>query len=281
MIADLDRSIEKLLVAEFPIKNGEIDIKFDQPAREWSSRLSRPTLNFFLFDIRENNVLRQHQWERMLGENGRNLNNVAQKRTPFRLDCHYMLTSWAAEPQDEHRLLSRAMLALFRYPFIPDTHCFGSMQEQPFKVQARLASHDKLTNPAELWGSLDNEIRPSLSYIVTIALDPWATVTGPAVRTLTWTLGQAEELPTHRILMPQTAEQRTVIGGHIHQNQQPQDGLQVAIKGTGHFTTTNPDGEFILDGLSPGEHTLVVWLPNGQIQEKIIHIPAESYDIEL
>jgi hypothetical protein len=65
MIADLDETIRQLLIAELPIKNGEIDVSFDQPKREWSARLSKPAVNFFLYDMRENATLRQHQWERM------------------------------------------------------------------------------------------------------------------------------------------------------------------------------------------------------------------------
>ena len=65
MIADLDETIRQLLIAEIPIRNGEIDIKFDQPKREWSARLTRPTINFFLYDVRENVILRRHQWEKI------------------------------------------------------------------------------------------------------------------------------------------------------------------------------------------------------------------------
>ena len=182
MISDLDQTIEKILTEEFPIKNGEIDIAFDQPKREWSARLSRPTINFFLFDIRENNVLRQHQWEKVAMQqigNGGEAPNVAQRRTPFRVDCHYIITSWAANPKDEHRLLSRALLTLFRYPILPDHFLVGDMKEQPFKIQAKLVTHDHLTNPAELWGSMDNEIRPSMSYLVTLAANPWTEISGP------------------------------------------------------------------------------------------------------
>ena len=42
MISDLDDTLEKLLIKEMPIKNGEVEVKFDQPKREWSTRLSRP-----------------------------------------------------------------------------------------------------------------------------------------------------------------------------------------------------------------------------------------------
>ena len=57
MINDLDEVLRQFLVRELPIKNSEVDIAFDQPAREWSARVSRPTLNLFLYDLRENQKL--------------------------------------------------------------------------------------------------------------------------------------------------------------------------------------------------------------------------------
>src|SRR5512142_2917457 len=112
MIADLDETIRQLLQQELPIKNGEIEIKFDQPKREWSARLNRPTVNCFLYDLRENPILRQHGLEQVSPGQGNNL-QAHLRRTPFRVDCFYMLTTWANDPDHEHRLLSNTMLALF------------------------------------------------------------------------------------------------------------------------------------------------------------------------
>ncbi|KAA3660396.1 MAG: DUF4255 domain-containing protein [Chloroflexi bacterium] len=282
MISDLDRTIENILTDEIPIQNGEIDIKFDQPTREWSARLSRPTINLFLYDLRENNVLRQHQWERMMEANGNShTHDISQKRTPFRIDCHYMLTAWAADPQDEHRLLTRAMLALFRFPILTPRQLTGELENQPFKLQTRLASHDKLTNPAELWGSMDNEMRPSISYIVTLALDPWKAVSGPAVRTYTLDTGQAESLPDLHRLEEGTAVTNATIGGIITKSKEAQSGLQVTIKATGQSTVTDKNGRFILGALPYGSHTLVVWSSDGKPKEKEITVPDDNYDVEI
>ncbi len=285
MIADLDRTIESLLTAEIPIQNGEIDVKFDQPTREWSARLSRPTINLFLYDLRENNMLRQHQWERVMEANGRSQPyNPSQKRTPFRVDCHYMLTAWGADPLDEHHLLTRAMLALFRYPILTSKQLIGELdnqENQPFKLQTRLASHDKLTNPAELWGAMDNEMRPSISYIVTLALDPWTAVTGPAVRTFTMNTGQADLLPTEHHLQDKTAVTNATIGGIITESQEPQSGLQVTVKESGQSTISDDNGRFILGALPYGNHTIVVWSSDGKSTQKEITVPGENYDIEI
>ena len=63
MFADLDESIRQLLVQHVPLDPSEIEISFDTPDREWSGRLTRPTINCFLYDVRENMKLRKIGWE--------------------------------------------------------------------------------------------------------------------------------------------------------------------------------------------------------------------------
>jgi len=275
MIADLDETLRQLLIQEIPVKNGEVDIKFEQPKREWSARLSRPTVNLFLYDVRENNILRQMQWEPVREGPG----SATRKRTPMRVDCFYMLTTWATDPEDEHRLLTRAMLALFRHPILPEDRLVGTMRNPRYDVQARLASHDRLTNPAEVWSSLDNEIRPSISYMVTLALDPWQEVTGPIVRTFTFKAGQA--YTPDRLQQLQAGGDAfglVYIGGTVHNKNNggnPLAGVQVAVKGTGLFSQSDAQGRFRLGGLLPGQYTLVAWMPDGKtVIEKPVTLPA-------
>lgn len=280
MIEDLDETIKNLLIAEIPIKNGEIDIKFEQPRREWSARLTRPTVNIFLFDIRENATLRQHQWQQISNGNGR-LAEVKMKRSPYRVDCHYIMTAWATEVDDEHRMLSRCMLAMLRNPIIPEAVLAGNMQQQPFEVQGRIASHDKLTNPAEVWSALDNELRPSVSYLVTLALDPWTEVSGSVVRTFTLRTGQSD-VPKDEEFMPETAAtEKSFIGGQVSQKGKPKADIQVAIKGTGYLATSDENGRFRLGSLTHGKHTLVAWPATGKPKELKISVPADDYDIKL
>ena len=279
MIDDLDQTVEAILKEELPIKNGEIDVKFEQPTREWSARLTKPTVNLFLYDLRENATLRQHHWQQLGGGNGRN-HTAEMKRSPFRVDCHYMLTTWANEPDDEHRLMSRALLALFRHPILPEHMLQGQLQNQPFELQAALARHDRLTNPAEVWSALDNEMRPSVSYTVTIALDPWQPVTGPVVRTMILRSGMREEnIPVP--LLRTTAAETAFIGGTVFKDDEPQAGIDVALKGTGFFSTSGASGTFSFGGVPPGDYILVAWPPDAKPRERQITVPGESYDVEL
>src|SRR5688572_20745467 len=128
MIDDLDDALRDLLIREMPIKNHEIDISFGQPNKEWSSRLSRPTLNLYLHDIRENPTLRRDQ---NFSELERRPNSVIQRRPPHRIAMHYLVTAWATAPEDEHRMLARALLALLRFQELPEDILPEGLQDQP------------------------------------------------------------------------------------------------------------------------------------------------------
>lgn len=280
MLSDLDETIKKMLTAELGIKNGEVDIKFEQPKREWSSRLNRPTINFFLYDVRENVMLRQHQWDVQANGNGR-VDLVGLKRTPFRLDCYYMITTWTPQERvdDEHRLLSNCLMVLFRNPILPADYLTGLVAGQEFEIQARVASHDKLTNPAEVWSALDNEMRPSISYLITIAMDPWQKIELPMVRSLGLQLGPTSE-PAAREL-DTVASHKTTVGGQVRKNGQPQPQLRVALADTGFETITNDQGQYQLNSLPHGEYTLVVWPEKGKPRQKRISVPGTDFNVDL
>lgn len=282
MLADLDETIRRLLVDELPVKNGEIEISFDQPRRDWSSRISKPTINVFMYDVRENNVLRRHQWERL---NGNSRQDLAQlKRTPMRVDCSYLISTWAADPEDEHRLLTRCILTLFRFPTLPDNRLVNSLADPPYEIQARLAQHDVLSEPSDLWNVLDNELRPSVSYVVTLALDPWQEITAPIVRTRTFRLGQAQGLPLETSLQedPERVDM-VVIGGFVRSSGDgtPLRDIDIALKSTGYMATTDANGRFVLGSVPPGTYTLIAWTSEGKPKQRVIEVPSEAYDMEV
>jgi hypothetical protein len=180
MISELDEVLRKFLMRELPIKNSEVDIKFDQPRREWSSRLSHPTLNLFLYDLRENGKLRQPQpvWEVVHSDD----DSVTRRRRPVRVDLHYMITAWAQDPGDEHRMLTRTLMAFFRHPNLPEELLPEILQDQPAPIPIMVAQEDEFRNPADVWSALDNEIRPAIICTVTLAINPYEPITTPMVQ---------------------------------------------------------------------------------------------------
>ena len=54
MLNLLDESLEEFLRAVVPLPKREVDISFDAPDKDWSARVSRPTINVYLWDVRRN-----------------------------------------------------------------------------------------------------------------------------------------------------------------------------------------------------------------------------------
>jgi hypothetical protein len=282
MIDDLDELLRKILIREMPVKNGEVDIVFDLPKREWSSRLNRPTLNLFLYDIRENATLRQPEWEIQKGENG----GYSKRRSPARENLSYMATAWGADPEDEHRLLSRTAMALYRTPTLPGPNVSKdmlpeSLLDQPMPIPVRVAQHDHLTNPAEVWSALDNEMRPSVSCVITLALNPYQTFTGPLVRTRDLRFGHAVDLPFEERLDEAAGGDRFWMVGGSLQGGEGLDSPRLTLVEQGRRIPLEDGDRFVVGNLQEGEYTLELAAEGRKPSQHKISVPSDDYDIEL
>jgi len=115
MLADLDESLRGLLKRELARHGFDgVDIVFDAPAKEWSATLSTPTVNLFLYDLRESQDFRPIDWEPHRDENG-----LRELRPPLRVDVSYAVTAWTRAVEDEHRLLSQVLSIMYAYPELP------------------------------------------------------------------------------------------------------------------------------------------------------------------
>jgi hypothetical protein len=280
MIEDLDRALRELLVRELPIRNGEIDVSFDQPSHEWSARIGgRPTLNVFLYDARENRKLRQTRpvWETVSNPDG----TVTQRRRPVRMDLHYMITAWATEAEDEHRLLASTLMALFRQPHLPEDLLPESLRDQPVPIPLEVAQSDELQNPADVWNVLDNEMRAAVALTVTLALNPYQPISGPLVRTRELRFGQSAEPPTQRLDEGSAEQTYWTVGGVIQSKGQPLPGGRVMLVEEGREVSLQEDGRFAIGHLRAGEYTLVVSIDGSDPRQLRIAVPAPDYDLDL
>jgi hypothetical protein len=277
MFDDLDEVLRQLLIRDIPIKGSEVDITFDQPKREWSARLSRPTLNLFLHDIRENVKLRQQGQEFERAMTG--TNQVTQRHKAHRIDLHYAITAWAKEPEDEHRLLALALLALFRHPTLTED-LPDSLQDQPAPIAVKVAQYDELEKPSDLWNVMDNQQKPVINCVVTLALHPFKPVTSPAVRTRELVVGQSAE-PARQQLQAEGGARRTwTIGGTIRSRNGPLQGLKVVLQPGGRVATLQPEGRFVIGSLDAGEYTLEISAEGQSPARHAIQVPAPDYEFE-
>ena len=218
------------------------------PTENGRDRLSRPTVNCFLYDVRENHDLRRADFE-----TNRTTSTSIKRKPPLRIDATYQITVWARVPEDEHRLLWRVLVALCRFATIPIDLLQDDLRNQPMPVPARVAQPDQMPqNYADLWQSLDNRIRPSLTYVVTIALDPDVVFSGPLV--FTRTIRVQNQVSGE---MSESFE----IGGHVFQSETDFSGVvgaTVILRETGDQTTTDSAGRFVFSRAPSGPITLVV-----------------------
>lgn len=271
MITDLDETLKQLLIKEMPIENSEVEIKFDLPKREWAAKLSKPAINLYLYDIRENAELRRNEWVVEKDDNGR----ATKKKAPARIDLAYLVTAWTSTIEDEHRLLWRALWALFRNPLLPEEVLQGSLKEAKVPIPASVAQPDKIPNAADLWGALDNEFKPSLHLVVTLPLDLAKEITGSLVFTkrIRIARGITGEGPFQEI---------TQIAGTVRDEEgQPIAGATVSVKERGITAQTDEEGHYAFPNLSEGRYTLVVSAPGREAKEHAITVLSDRYNLQV
>jgi hypothetical protein len=179
MFQDVDETLRAALIADVPIKKNEIDVAFDRPTRDWSSRLTRPTLNLFMADIRERVDLKDDVDIVTRDEAGK----AVRQRPPKRVDLAYLVSAWTTEPDDEHRILARVLSSMYRYDTIPPELLQGDLKNSKMPVLARVPEPEQSLKGQDLWGALGNDLHASLTWTWTVPLDVFKPSTGPLVRT--------------------------------------------------------------------------------------------------
>ncbi len=271
MFQDVDETLRTVLQADVPIKRNEVDIAFDRPTRDWSSRLTRPTLNAFLYEIRERADLKDDVPVISRDENGR----AVRQRPPRRLDLLYLISAWTTEADDEHRILARVLASLYRFDTIAADLLQGELSSTSYPVLARVPRLDEVPKPAELWGVIGNDHHASLSWVWTVPLDVFKPTVGPLVRTAEIRVGPSGE-PADVTLVQ--------VGGRVHRKGQPLAGVagvRLSIAGTAHTAESDAQGQFSFVNLPAGDYQWRIEPPGGKTREQKISVPSAAYDIEL
>lgn len=173
MIQDLDLTVQELLdtQAQAGSELESASISFDLPDSTWRSGLSTLTVNCYLYDIQEN--LERRRVEPLLQRSADGTGAVRRKQ-PARIDCAYCITAWSPATTvpvlEEHRLLWQVLEVLLKNPTIPPGVLQGSLVTQIPPFPTVIASADGIKNQPDFWGALDQQLKPSLNYVITLAM---------------------------------------------------------------------------------------------------------------
>lgn len=277
MIHDLDETIKHILKEHGKLNSGEIDIAFDQPTGDWAATLSRPTINLYLYDIRENTELRRRQ-----PQVERRYNDHSTRRAfpPKRIDLSYLITVWARNPEDEHQLLWRVLATLSRFMVIdPLDDGQGVVRDQPVPMPAEVAMpSEALRNMPDLWGVMENQLKPSINFKVTVALDVEDAIEAPMVLTSQIRIGQSDERNRELAVTSITTYH---IGGRVLEGETAIPGAQVTLLNRGDNVETDDEGRYVFAYLHDGEYELEVQIEGRKAKTYKIEVPAPSYDLAL
>ena len=168
----IDDGLEKLLRAELPLPTDVGDITFEAPTNNWSAKLSRLTVNLFLYE-----VSRSAQPVRSQTRNGN-----GQNRVPLPMvQLSYLVSAWAGSPRDEHQLLGDVVNVLAGQTSLPPSYLSISLATT---VDLGF-DDDKHNKPREIWGATGGQLKASFTLQATVAADAfeWA-ADAPPVRHL-------------------------------------------------------------------------------------------------
>jgi hypothetical protein len=307
MLQDLDETIRQILVKKGKLNGGDIDISFDQPTGEWAGGLTRPTINVYLYDIRENVELRNRQWTVE-----RDANNKSRRvMEPMRVDLSYIVTVWTRNIEDEHRLLWRVLHTLAAQGTIQANESIGALVAQPYPIRAKVAlQSEAIHNLPDLWGVMENQLRPAINYVLTMSLDLGMEIEAPLVTTSRFTVGQYDGDEDNRTLgtvdslksgngrsgngangktgaSDHAAKPGPVldhfyhVGGHVRRGNDLVAGARVEIADQPFQITSDAQGRYVFANVPPGEYTFRVQLGDSNDQPMVnraVRVPADSVD---
>ncbi|MFE5409440.1 DUF4255 domain-containing protein [Microbacterium sp. NPDC056569] len=164
MIGEIDDAIRALVKASDGIA-ADVDVALDAPTKDWAARRNAPTVDLFLYDIREDTKRREYGVTEQRDDRG-----LVTSRAPapryFKLS--YLVTAWTQRPDDEHRLLDALLRCFLRFDAIPAAFVVESIAETGLPCSLTVAQPPPEDRAfADVWSSLGGELKPSLDLVVT------------------------------------------------------------------------------------------------------------------
>ena len=168
MIHEVDQALMTLIRRESLTGDG-VEVVLDAPTRDWAARRNAPTVDVYLYDIREDLRRRERGVLNEYDGDGR----ISARRLPPRyVKLAYLVTAWTQRPEDEHRLLSAVLAAFLRHEKLPDETLSGRLADIGLPVAVTVALPPPEDRSwSDVWTALGGDLKPSLDVQVSAPVD--------------------------------------------------------------------------------------------------------------
>ncbi len=168
VIHEVDSALRALILRE-AVDRGDVEVVFDAPTRDWASRRTVPTIDVYLYDIREDLRRRERGVIHEYDGSGR---VTARKLPPRYFKLSYLMTAWTQRPEDEHRLLSDLLACFLLHDALPRDVLTGPVVvgDLPVPITVALPPPEDRSF-ADVWTALGGELKPSLDLVVAVPIE--------------------------------------------------------------------------------------------------------------
>lgn len=164
MISQVDDALRAIVRSDV-LDDSDVEVVFDAPTTEWAAHRNAPTVNLYLYDIREDLRRRSNGF---LEEIDPDSGHVLTRRPAARIfKLSYLVTAWTQRPEDEHRLLDSLLRSFLAYDALPDELVVGPLADPGEDVALTIGlppPEDRAF--ADVWSALGGELKPSLDLVV-------------------------------------------------------------------------------------------------------------------
>jgi hypothetical protein len=168
LIHEVDSALRTLILRE-GLQGADAEVVFDAPTKDWAGRRNMPTIDVYLYDIREDLRRRERGLINEYGDEGR---VVARHLPPRHFKLSYLITAWTQRPVDEHRLLSALLTCFLHHDALPADLLEGPLAELGLPVPLSIALPPPEDRSfADVWSALGGELKPSLDVVVSVPTD--------------------------------------------------------------------------------------------------------------
>ena len=173
MLHVLDDVLEQHLRKTVPLSR-DIAVSFSMPDREWSTGITRPTVNAFLWDIRREDK-RSTSGVALVGNGDSKTRRLALRK----VRVSYFITTWTGDQRDEHVLLGRLLQGLLRVRRLDMEEMPPEFASLGTPIELLIGAGDTRASK-DFWASVDGKFRPGIDLQVLLPVDPgFGTLAGP------------------------------------------------------------------------------------------------------